>query len=230
MNESHSVQSTKSKPKILFVHPSGLISDPDVRGPLLRNEVIDPPPDFENRDFITEKFISYNTDKAIKWISKYPSLTVKFSEIGYRRIDFLETELLFDHALSAKEKNQLKLELLQLERDDFAIWQNAILSTRKYIANLVQSKIREWMHEPVDFSEEYFFKAGWRDFPYSNQAATRRLNQLSSQTLDELQIALTKCEHIDTKQEFNFYELNQSIKNANKLLRILNLDILFEEF
>lgn len=228
MTESQSVKQRKPHQKILLVNSSGLISDPDVRGPRLREEVIAPPPEFEFRDPTTRKFIKYYTDQAIRWISQYPSLQIKFTEIGYRRIDFIQSALLFDQALTSSARNQFKLELIQLERDDFPIWKNTILSTRQYVGRLINSAIHEWMHEPVDFSEQSFFKAGWEDFPFSYQAATNYLHQLSSHTRDALKITLEDYQHIDTKEKFKFFRLNQTIQMANKKVRLLDLDFSFE--
>lgn len=218
----------KHHQKIFIVNSSGLISDPDVRGPRLRKEVITPPPEFEFRDPITRKLFKYDTEQAIRWISQYRSLQINFTEIGYRRIDFIESALLFDQALTSSARNQFKLELIQLERDDFPIWKNAILSTRQYVGRLINSAIHEWMHEPVDFSEQSSFKAGWVDFPFSYQAATNYLYQLSSQTRNALEITLEDYEHIDTKEAFKFFRLNQTIQMANKEVRLLGLDFSFE--
>ena len=228
MSESHSVKRPKHHQKILIVNSSGFISDPDVRGPRVREEVITPPPEFESRDPISQKFIRYNTQQAIRWINQYPSLQIKFAEIGYRRIDFIESALLFDQTLTSSSRNQFQLELIELERDDSPIWKNAIISTKVYLRNLINSTIREWMNEPIDLSEQPLFKAGWEDFPFSHQAATNYLYQLSSETLETLEIILENCEHVDTKEEFKFFKLNQNIQMANKKVRLLGLDFSFE--
>jgi hypothetical protein len=154
-------------PKILTISPSGLIHDPDVRGPRFRKDVIGPPPDFEKRDMPNGKLTGYKTDQAIQWINQYPSLQLKFAEIAYRRIDLLETSLWFDSALTTAVRNRFKHELTQLECDAFPIWQNAIQPTRQYVGKLINLELHGWMNESVDFSEASFFIPGWKDHPYS---------------------------------------------------------------
>jgi hypothetical protein len=220
----------KNSPKFLAIKPSRLIFDPDVRGPRVRKEVIKAPPNFEHRDSMNGKFISYNTDQAIQWASQFPSLQLKFAEIAYRRIDYIEATLWFDQPLSAAKRNQLKFELAQLESDIHPIWENAIQSTKQYVGRLISSTVRTWMNDPVDFSEAPFFMPDWETYPYSNYAATSYLESLSAETRSALQISLDKYIHVDTKQEFYFYKLDQSIRNANKQSRLLGLNIEFEAF
>ena len=108
------------------------------------SELVKPPPNFEVRDSINGKFIRYDIDQAVQWISSHPSLQLKFAEIGYRRIDFLESSLWLDHSLSAAAKNQFRLELIQLENDSRPMWENTIRSAREPLARLVSSTIRNW--------------------------------------------------------------------------------------
>jgi len=220
----------KNSPKFLAIKPSKLIFDPDVRGPRVRKEVIKAPPNFEHRDSTNGKIISYNTDQAIQWVSQFPSLQLKFAEIAYRRIDFIESTLWFEQPLSAARRNQLKFELAQLESDAHPIWKNAIQLAKQYAGRLINSTVRTWMNDPVDFSEAPFFMPDWETYPYSNYAATSYLESLSTETRSALQISLEEYIHVDTKQEFYFYKLDQSIRNANKQSRLLGLNIEFEAF
>jgi hypothetical protein len=105
-----------------------------------------PPPNFEIRDAINGKLIRYDIDQAIRWISLHPSLQLKFAEIGYRRIDFLESSLWLDLSLSAAAKNQFRLELIQLENDSRPLWENTIRSARGPVARLISSTIRNWLN------------------------------------------------------------------------------------
>ena len=85
------------------------------------------------------------------------------------------------------------------------------------------------MNEPVNFSEEPFFTHGWKDAPYSNQAATNHLKHLSFSAKEALQISLDNYTHIDTEQIFKFYKINQSIQAANKQAKLLDLNITFKK-
>jgi hypothetical protein len=111
-------------------------------------ELVESPPNFEIRDPINRKFIRYDFDQAIRWISSHKSLQLKFAEIGYRRIDFLESSLWLDHSLSATAKNQLQLqlELTQLENETCPMWENAIRSARGPVARLISYTIRDWLN------------------------------------------------------------------------------------
>lgn len=213
-----------------MVKPSGLICDSAVQGPRLRKEVIARPPDFENRDSLNGKFIGHKTAQAIQWISQFPSLRLKFAEIAYRRIDSIETALLLDEPLSAASRNHLKLELAQLQSDAHPIWENAIQSTREHLGHLIASTIRAWMNEPVNLSEAPYFVPHWESYPYSAEVAKSYLECLDAACLVALQVSLESYTHADTKQEFSFYKLNQSIKNANNQARRLDLNLVFEEF
>lgn len=112
------------------------------------SELVKPPPNFEVRDPINGKFIRYDIDRAVRWISSHPSLQLKFAEIGYRRIDFLESSLWLDHSLSAAAKNQFRLELIQLENDSRPMWENAIRSARRPVARLISFTIQKWLNDP----------------------------------------------------------------------------------
>ena len=112
----------------------------------LTSELVKPPPNFEVRDPINGKFIRYDIDQAVRWVSLRPSLQLKFAEIGYRRIDFLESSLWLDHSLSAAAKNQFRLELIQLENDSRPMWENTIRSAREPLARLISSTIRNWLN------------------------------------------------------------------------------------
>ena len=85
------------------------------------------------------------------------------------------------------------------------------------------------MNEPVNFSEVSFFTPGWKDYPYSNQAATAYLKHLSLSTKEALHISLDSYTRIDTEQEFKFYKLSQSIEDANKQAKLLDLNITFKK-
>ena len=217
-------------PKVLSVKPSGLICDSVVQGPSLRKEVMPNPPDFEIRDRLNGKFIRYMTTNAIQWISQYASLQLKFAEIAYRRIDSIESELWLNESLSISARNQLKFELTQLQSDDHPIWENAIHATREHLGHLIPSTIRAWMNESVDFSEKSYFMPHWESYPYSALAATSYLECLDAKSLIAMQVSLENYAHVDTEQEFRFYKLNQSIRNANKQARRLDLSVAFEEF
>jgi hypothetical protein len=219
----------KHSPKVLSINMTQLIFDPKVRGPRLRKDVIDAPPKFEQSNPIDGTFIRYDTTQASQWISRLPSLRLKFAEIAYRRIDFIEASLWLDQSISVAMRNRLKLELMQLESDSHPVWENAIQTTRLHPGHLITSTIREWMNEPVDFSEVSFFTPHWESYPYSTQAATSYLRRLSIEAQAALQISIENHIHIESKQEFHFYKLNQSIKNANKQAQILDLGIVFEE-
>jgi hypothetical protein len=220
----------KDPPKYLAVMPSRLICDPDVQGPRFRKDVIEAPPGFERIDPRNGNLIGYNTDHAIRWISQFPSLQLKFAEIGYQRIDFLEASLWLDQSLSTATQNQFKLELMHLESDAFPIWQNAIRSTRQFAGKPINQTLREWMNEPIDLTEAAFFRPHWQNYPYACQAATDYLQHLSAHTQAVLQISLEDCVHIDFKQEFKLFKLNQAIKEVNKQARLLGLNFIFEEF
>mgnify|MGYP000272903601 CR=1 FL=1 len=116
----------------------------------LRKDAIEPPPKFEFRDLKSGKLLSYDLDRAIRWIAQYPSLQIKFSEIGFRRMDFLESSLWLNHTLSTATKNKYKLELMRLESDEQPIWQNILNSKIQAAPRLINMTIRAWMHEPID--------------------------------------------------------------------------------
>jgi hypothetical protein len=111
-----------------------------------KSELIEPPPNFEIRDPINGKLIRYDIDQAVRWISLRPSLQLKFAEIGYRRIDFLESSIWLDHSLSAAAKNQFRLELIQLENETHPMWENAIRSARGPVVRLISLTIRNWLN------------------------------------------------------------------------------------
>jgi len=116
----------------------------------LRKAVIAPPPDFEFRDHKSGKLLSYNLEGAIRWISKHPSLSLKFSEIAFRRIDFLESSLWLNHSLPNSIKTQFRLELLHLENDDKPLWESAIRWRPQAAPKLISSTIRTWMNEQTN--------------------------------------------------------------------------------
>jgi hypothetical protein len=116
----------------------------------LRKDVIEPPPKFESHDLKSGKLLSYDLDRAIRWITQYPSLQIKFSEIAFRRIDFLESSLWLNHSLPNTTKIQYKLELMRLESDEQPIWKNALHSKIQAAPRLISMSIRAWMHEPID--------------------------------------------------------------------------------
>ena len=116
----------------------------------LRKDAIEPPPKFEFRDLKSGKLLSYDLDRAIRWIAQYPSLQIKFSEIGFRRMDFLESSLWLNHSLPNATKIQYKLELMRLENDEQPIWQNALHSKIQAAPKLITMTIRAWMDEPID--------------------------------------------------------------------------------
>ena len=111
-----------------------------------KSELVEPPPNFEIRDPINGKFIRCDIDQAVRWISLRPSLQLKFAEIGYRRVDFLESTLWLDHSLCAAAKNQFRLELIQLENDSRPMWENAIRAAKGPVTRLISSTIRNWLN------------------------------------------------------------------------------------
>lgn len=116
----------------------------------VRKDIIKSPPNFEFRDLKSGKVLSYDLDSAIRWIAQHPSLQIKFSEIAFRRIDFLESSLWLDHSLSNTTKNQYKLELMRLESDERPIWQNALHPKTQATSRLIKITIRAWMHESIN--------------------------------------------------------------------------------
>jgi len=115
-----------------------------------RKVVIRQPPNFEFRDHKSGKLLSYDLEGAIRWISKHPSLSLKFSEIAFRRIDFLESSIWLNHSLSNSVKNQYKLELLYLENDEKPLWESAIRWKPRAAPKLIGLTIHRWMNESVD--------------------------------------------------------------------------------
>jgi hypothetical protein len=109
-------------------------------------EHIETPPNFELKDPISGKLIRYDVNYAIRWISRHPSLQIEFAEIGYRRIDYLESVLWLDGSISISAKNGFRLELTELQNEASPIWENAIRSTRTSVSWLISSTIRRWMH------------------------------------------------------------------------------------
>ena len=116
----------------------------------LRKDVIEPPPKFEFHDLKSGKLLSYDLDRAIRWISEHQSLQLKFAEIAYQRIDALESSLWLNNSLPNSLKTKYKLELVQLESDEKPIWENAIRSKIPAAPRLISITIRVWMHEPID--------------------------------------------------------------------------------
>jgi hypothetical protein len=116
----------------------------------LRKDVIGQPPNFEFTDIRSGKLLSYDLERAIRWISSHPSLQVKFSEIAFRRIDFLESSLWLDHSLNNATRTQYKLELMRLESDEKPIWENVIRFSPQAAPRLIGMTIRAWMSEPID--------------------------------------------------------------------------------
>lgn len=224
------MRNPSSSVKFLAVTTTGLIHDPKVSGPCFRLEVIAKPPNFEHRDPVSQKLIKHHTNHAVRWISQFPSLQLKFAEIAYRRMDFLESSLWLEDSLPTSLQNQFKLELSQLQNNAFPIWQNAITSTRQYVGHLIKSTIHEWMHEPINFSEKSLFISDWENFPYSCDAATKYFQKIDSRILDTLRIQLEDYTHIETQNNFKFYKLCQSIQDANQQVQQLNLNLVFEEF
>jgi hypothetical protein len=115
----------------------------------LRKDVIEPPPKFEFHDLKSGKLLSYDIERAIRWIYQHPSLQIKFSEAAFQRVDFLESSLWLNHPLPNATKTQYKLELMRLESDDGPIWENAIRSKIQAAPKLISTTIRAWMHEPI---------------------------------------------------------------------------------
>jgi len=113
----------------------------------LRKAVIPRPPNFEFRDHKSGKLLKYDLEGAIRWISKHPSLLLKFSEIAFRRIDFLESSIWLNHLLSNSTKTQYRLELLHLENDEKPLWENAIRWKPQTAPKLIGSTIHRWMSE-----------------------------------------------------------------------------------
>lgn len=80
----------------------------------LRKDVIEPPPKFEFHDLNSGKLLSYDSERAIRWVAQHPSLQIKFSEVAFRRIDFLESSLWLNYSLSNAAKTYYKRELMRL--------------------------------------------------------------------------------------------------------------------
>lgn len=116
----------------------------------LRKDVIGQPPNFAFKDIKSGKLLSYDLEVAIRWISNHPTLQAKFSEIAFRRIDFLESSLWLDHSLTNATRTQYKLKLMQLENDQKAIWENVIRSRTQAAPRLVSMTIQTWLNELID--------------------------------------------------------------------------------
>ena len=116
----------------------------------LRKDITEPPPNFGFHDLKSGKLLSYDLDRAIRWIAQHPSLMNKFSEVAFQRIDFLESSLWLNSSLPNSTKKFYKRDLMQLERDEKPIWENAIRSNIHAAPRLISSTINAWMHEPID--------------------------------------------------------------------------------
>lgn len=116
----------------------------------LRKVMIPLPPNFEFRDHKSAKLSSYDLEGAIRWISKHPSLLLKFSEIAFRRIDFLESSIWLNQSLRSSIKGQYKLELLHLESDEKPVWENALRWAPKAAPKLINLTIRKWNNEQIN--------------------------------------------------------------------------------
>ena len=115
----------------------------------LRKDVIEPPPNFEFKDLRNGKLLSYDLERAIRWIAQHPSLQVKFAEIAFRRIDFLESSLWLNHLLPNATQTHYKLELMRLESDEKSTWENFIRSQKQAAPKLISMTIHAWMNEMI---------------------------------------------------------------------------------